>query len=54
MYVQTSKSAAEQAALAYADSKLAYARERIIELGSNFPPELHFLYPGEFDFSLKF
>lgn len=43
---KTVKSAAEHAALAYADSKLAYARERIIELGSNFPPELHFLYAG--------
>ena len=44
--MQVSKSPAEQSALAYAEAKLAYARECIAELGSKFPPELHFLHPG--------
>jgi hypothetical protein len=46
--LQTIKSAAEQAALAYADAKLAYVRERIQELGNKFPPELHILHPSTF------
>jgi hypothetical protein len=45
---QTAKSAAEQAALKYAEAKLAYAREQVLEHGSNFTPELHFLHPGDF------
>jgi hypothetical protein len=44
--LQISKSAEEQAAWAYAEAKLAHARDCIADLGSKFPPELHFLYPG--------
>jgi hypothetical protein len=46
--LQITKSAAEQAALAYANAKLAYVRERIQELGNKFPPELHILHPSTF------
>lgn len=39
--------------MAYAEAKLAYARERITELGSNFPPELHFLHPSKLQWACK-
>jgi len=45
--LQAAKPAAEQAALQYAEGKLEYAKECIQELGSNFPPELHFVHPSK-------
>lgn len=41
--VQGKKSPEELAALALADTKLAYAVDLIKEHGSTFPPELHFI-----------